>query len=174
MVEQNIELWKEIEGYSNYMISNLGRVKSLNYNRTKKEKIMKFNTHPNGYLMIMLSKNNKQKVFPIHRLVAEHFIPNPENKPCIDHINTIRTDNRVDNLRWVTHKENMNNPITKEKISKQVKQLTIDGKLVKIWNSNRDIEKELGYYHSTISYCCNGKQKTAYGYIWKYEGEKVA
>ena len=77
---------------------------------------MKLFTHSNDYLSVALRMNGVQKRINVHKLVAEAFIPNPENLPCIDHINTIRTDNRVENLRWVTHKENMNNPITKQKM----------------------------------------------------------
>ena len=110
------EIWKPIKGYEGlYEISNLGRVKSLNYKGTGKEKILKNTENSKGYLMVCLTKNGKQKLFKIHRLVAEAFIPNPENKPCIDHINTIKNDNRVENLRWVTNEENNNNPLTKKK-----------------------------------------------------------
>tara|TARA_R110000765_G_scaffold350658_1_gene440679 strand:+ start:44 stop:523 length:480 start_codon:yes stop_codon:yes gene_type:complete len=62
----------------------------------------------NGYMIVSFSKNGKQKKFVVHRLLAIAFIPNPENKPCIDHINGTKDDNRLENLRWVTHKENMN------------------------------------------------------------------
>lgn len=109
------EIWKTIKDYPNYQVSNLGRVKSLNYLRTGKEKILRINKDKDGYFQITLSKNGKVKTHKIHRLVAEHFIPNPDNKPCIDHINTDRTDNNVENLRWTTQKENCNNPITKTK-----------------------------------------------------------
>ena len=115
------EIWKDIKGYEGlYQVSNLGRVKSLerydSYNRKVDEKILK--TKENlGYIYVNLHKNGIQKGYKVHRLVAEAFIPNPDNKPCVDHINTIKDDNRVDNLRWVTYEENMNNPTTKEKCS---------------------------------------------------------
>ena len=112
------EIWKPIKDYEGlYEVSNLGRVKSLNYRGTGKEKILKNIENSKGYFQVSLVKFGKQKVFKIHRLVAETFIPNPEGKPCIDHINTIRSDNRVENLRWVTHEENNNNPLTKKKYS---------------------------------------------------------
>ena len=110
------EIWKpikEFEGY--YEVSNMGRVRSLNYKRTGKEKILKNIEDYKGYLEVVLTKNGKRKQFKVHRLVAEAFIPNPENKPCIDHINTVKSDNRVENLRWVTYKENSNNEKTLEK-----------------------------------------------------------
>ena len=110
------EIWKpikEFEGY--YEVSNMGRVRSLNYKRTGKKKILKNIEDYKGYLEVGLTKNGKRKQFKVHRLVAEAFIPNPENKPCIDHINTVKSDNRVENLRWVTYKENSNNEKTLEK-----------------------------------------------------------
>ena len=104
------EIWKDIQGYEGlYQVSNLGRV------RNSKNKLMKTYLR-NGYCRIDLSKEGKRSKHSIHRLVATTFIPNPENKPQVDHINTVRNDNRVDNLRWVTPKENMNNPITRNKI----------------------------------------------------------
>lgn len=112
------EVWKPIKDYEGlYEISNLGRVKSLNYGGTGKGKVLKNIERSNGYLGVRLTKNGKTKAFKVHRLVAEAFIPNPEDKPCVDHINTIKNDNRVENLRWATHKENMNNPLTKKKMS---------------------------------------------------------
>ena len=109
------EIWKDIEGYKGkYQVSDQGRVKSLNYNHTGYERVLKPRLTADGYLHVGLCKDNKMKNCYIHRLVAEAFIPNPSNKPCLDHINTIKTDNRVDNLRWVTHKENRNNLLTIE------------------------------------------------------------
>ena len=112
------EVWKPIKDYEGlYEISSLGRVKNLNYRGSGKGEILKNTECSDGYLMVVLRKNGKPKTFRVHKLVAEAFIPNPEDKPCIDHINTIRNDNRVENLRWVTYEENNNNPLTRKKRS---------------------------------------------------------
>lgn len=102
------EEWKPIEGYEGlYEISNFGRVKSLNYLRNYREKIL-INMRTNkGYLYVTLYKYKIQKHFQSHRLVALAFIPNPENKRCVNHIDNIRDNNITSNLEWVTHKENM-------------------------------------------------------------------
>lgn len=116
-----MEEWRPINGYEGlYEVSNLGRIKSLNCNHTKKEGILKLYNDKDGYLMVKLSKDKNNRLFRVHRLVAEAFIPNPENKPCVDHINTIKNDNRVENLRWVTYKENSNNPLTKKHINESL------------------------------------------------------
>lgn len=117
------EIWKDIVGYEGlYQVSNLGRVRScdkyVSYRwgeRLIKGKMLKPHFRGRGYIQYSLVNKQKQNNFYIHRLVAEAFIPNPDNKPCIDHINTDKTDNRVENLRWVTHSENSNNPLTVEK-----------------------------------------------------------
>jgi len=96
--------WKTIIDFPNYEINNLGDVKN-----TLRGKILKTTVSTDGYSHVGLYTNGKRKHYNIHRLIAIHFIPNPENKPCIDHINRIKTDNRLQNLRWVTYAENNQN-----------------------------------------------------------------
>lgn len=175
------EIWKNIEDNDNYMISNLGRVKSMERTvsfgwskRTIKSRILKPKDNGNGYKLVRIGN----KYLYIHRLTATHFIPNPDNLQEIDHINGNKTDNRVENLRWVTHKDNMNNPITKHKMNsckkKPVLQYTINNELINKWDSISDVEKKLNIDNSTIIRCCKGKQKTAGGYKWQYaENEMV-
>ena len=111
------EIWKDVVGYEGmYQVSNLGRVKSLRIRRHK-DGIMTTKVRKNGYVFIFLRLNNKRIWKSVHRLVAEAFILNPKNKPQIDHIDGNPSNNIVTNLRWVTAKENMNNPITLKRIS---------------------------------------------------------
>lgn len=172
------EVWKQVENYSNYEISNLGNIKG-------KKGLLKPSIK-NGYYFVGLSKNNQRKDFYIHRLVAEHFIPNPENKNYIDHINTDRTDNRVENLRWVTRSENMNNPITIEKCrkrelgkigkqhnkSKPIIQFTKQGEFIREWDCAMDVQRELGLNSGKINACCRGEQSTSGGFRWLYKSEE--
>ena len=109
-----MEIWKDIEGYEgHYQVSSKGRIKSIKkqVGRKESELIMKpFKTWW-GYQRINLTKNGKLKMYAVHRLVAQAFIENTDNKPFVDHINGDRTDNRVENLRWCTPKENSENSI---------------------------------------------------------------
>lgn len=124
MMENDGEIWKDIVGYEGrHQVSNYGRIKSLDINLHKRDgkiefrkgKILKASLSAFGYPQYCFSSSfGKRKLMRIHRVVAEAFIPNPDKKPFIDHINRIKTDNNVNNLRWCTGKENMNNPLTRE------------------------------------------------------------
>lgn len=196
-MSNNIEIWKPVVGYEGlYEVSNLGNVRSLNYRHTNTVKNLSLSLSKYGYFQVKLWKNCKGKVLAVHRLVAEAFVPNPDNKPEIDHINTIKTDNTIwlnedgsvnydkTNLRWVTKKENMNNPLTIKDLSKirignenaksiyrAVLQYTKDGKLIKEWASMNSAARELKISRSGIWSCCNGRNrcKSYGGYVWRYK-----
>ena len=102
------EIWLDVPGFPGYQVSNAGRVKSFRSG----ERILKQCNDSDGYPTVVLCGAIGKRTKTIHRLVALAFIPNPENKPEVDHINTNRMDNRVENLQWVTRKENANNPFS--------------------------------------------------------------
>lgn len=116
-----MEIWKDVVGFEGcYKVSNLGQVKSLERLvlnngglQRRQEKILKAHKDVRGYLSVVLCKDGKTFPRTIHRLVAEAFIPNPENKPIVDHLDTNPANNRVDNLRWTTQQENCMNPLTR-------------------------------------------------------------
>ena len=115
--------WKKIKDFETYSISDDGDVRN-----DKTRRILKKCKNEKGYEYVTLCKNGKAKNFKIHRLVAIAFIPNPLGLPCIDHINSIKTDNRVENLKWCTHKENNNNPLTRKNNSKSKKNMSKETK----------------------------------------------
>lgn len=170
------EIWKDIPGYEgHYKISNKGSVKSI-----KKNDILMKGAYLKGYKIISLWKNGTGRMFRVHRLVAMSFIPNPENKPCIDHVNGNRSDNRVENLRWVTPKENQNNPITKDKFNKRagkahhtkkVEQLK-NGIVINVFVSVHQASRYIQGSATNICAICKGKGKTYKGYGWRYKERK--
>ena len=178
-----------------YKVSNLGRILSLNYKNTGKAKLMTPVEIGNGYLRVKLYKNKEYKKCYVHRLVAETFLPNPENKPCINHkiegdegktLNMVffNEDGTIDKERttieWVTPKENSNygtrnerisKTMTNGKTSKVVLQFTKSGDFIREWPSAMEIQRQLGYDNGNISHCClgNTRLKTYKGFIWKYK-----
>lgn len=193
------EIWKDVVGYEGlYQVSNLGRVRSLWHDVWHKGKILKpsFDGKKN-YLFVGLHKNGKTTQRNIHRLVAETFIPNPNNFPCVNHINEIKTDNRACNLEWCTveynsnygnakknmiesrRKNNVQDEINKKikntkkknnsfSCEKPVAQYTTDGNLVATYASATDAERKTGISRGGIQRCCVGRYYQAKGYIWKY------
>lgn len=171
-----LEEWKSIRGYEGeYEISTTGKVRSLPRNYIHGIITIPTLRKPEfsgGYNRITLFKNGKRNRRPIHVLVAETFIPNPYNKPCVNHLNEIKTDNRVGNLAWCTHKENSNygNCRSKisEKVSKAVHQCDKSGNVLKTWKSMTEASSNLKKVNiSEISSCVSGKAKTAGGYVWR-------
>ena len=172
-----MEVWKDIKGYEGlYQVSNLGRVKRILFkNRMTekmKDKLLKPFRGKKGYLQVTLCKNNKTKLFNIHRLVAEAFIPNPDNLPQINHKDENKENNRVENLGFCTIKYNHNYGTGKqrqaEQIKKKVDQYDLQGNFIKRWNGMIDVQNELGINRNNINSCCLNIRKTAGGFVWKY------
>ena len=168
---ENNEVWKYILGYEGlYKISNKGRVKSIGYG---KERILKPANNGRGYLKVDLCKNGDKKWCLVHRLVAQAFIPNPNNLPEVNHLDENKENNRVENLEFCDRKYNCNYGTTKQrmikKLSKTVFQYSKDGEFIKEWKSVMDVERNLGYAQTNISSCCLGKYKSAYGFVWRYK-----
>lgn len=152
------EEWRDIEGYENlYQISNKGQVKSLGNGQTNsKERILKTRKNKRGYIQVNFSKDGKRKMFYVHRLVAEAFIPNPENKPIINHKSEIKTQNNVENLEWVSYKENSNYGTgkfrTASKNSKPVQCLDLETNKTTYYASHKEAEIKMNIGYGTISH----------------------
>ena len=192
------EEWRDIKGYEGkYQVSNLGRVKSLNYNKTGVEGYIAAE-NSRGYLRVGLSKKGKRKMFSVHRLVAETFIPNPNNYSQVNHKDENKQNNKVDNLEWCTPKYNSNYGTHNKKISEKLKgkekskehckklslvntKANSRSRKVKCITTNKIFdytEEAAKFYHihaTSISACCRGKRKSAGKHpvtgeklIWKY------
>ena len=171
------EIFKDIESYEGvYQISNLGRIKS--YFKNEEGKILKSCIHTQGYEMVNLYGDIKKMGF-IHRLVAKAFIPNPQNKKEVNHINGIKNDNRLENLEWATRSENElhahKTGLKKESRGKDnalsipVVQLTLDNVIVANYAGASEAARQIGGHQSDISSCCKGKRKTSLGFKWQYK-----
>jgi hypothetical protein len=178
------EKWKDIIGYEGfYMVSNLGRVKSLPKQAGfmfRKERILKPNVTHHGYHRVTLQKDGHIKSLAIHRLVALAFIKNPNMLPYINHKDENKTNNCVNNLEWCDVAYNNNDGTRTERMSrskingagsKVVLQYDTHGNFIKEWESAAEIERQLGFQHSNISSCCQLKPhyKTIGGFVWRFK-----
>ena len=163
-----MEIWKDIEGFEGYQISNYGRVKSLGNDKTRKEKILKGSKNGGGYLYVHLWKDGKRTMKKVHRLVAEAFIENPQNLPEVNHKDECKTNNNVLNLEFCDRKYNINYGTRTEKCSKRVDQINQQtGEVVRQWASTNECGRD-GYNQGAVAACARGERKQYKGYIWKY------
>ena len=148
---------RDVKGYEGlYAITSCGKVWSY-----RRQKFLTPKYHKDGYLRVNLCKNGKEKNFLIHRLVAEAYIPNPDNLPQVDHIDENKTHNYLNNLQWITGRNN----VRKSK-NKPILQYDLEGNFVKEWECTADVGRELCGH---ICDCLKGNRKTAYGYKWVYK-----
>lgn len=177
------EIWKDIKDYEGfYQVSNLGNVKSLerkvnskiknNSFVIKKEKILKKTINKKGYEMAHLSKKSKTKNKQVHRLVAEAFIPNPDNLPEVNHKDENPLNNNINNLEWCDRKHNINwgtrTQRAKEKMSKKINMYNLNNEFIKQFSGINEASRIMNISTNTICLCCQGKRNKAGGYKWKY------
>lgn len=173
------EIWKEVPGYKDLLlVSNYARIMKLPRFRSPYKIILKQSIIGNYYAVCMTIHKQQVKLY-VHNIVANAFLENNENKPCIDHIDTNRLNNIISNLKWVTHKENANNPLTKLHRSKRVAKYDKFGNLLCIYNSVQEASAENNISIPSISNVANNKTlkdgkgkyfkcQTAGGYVWSY------
>lgn len=160
-----MERWKQIKDFPDYEISTNGYVKSFKNN---KERILKNLKNHNNHLYVELRHNNERRVKKIHRLMAEAFIPNPENKPFVRHLNDIPDDNRLENLAWGDHMDNVNDAINNGKfdyLSKPIIAIKND-KIIK-YRSIMSASRDLGIKRYNIESCIDKKSSSFEGVVFK-------
>ena len=165
-------IFKDVAGYNGeYKVSDDGEVFSKRFDRPLKKTLTQ-----GGYYRVKLYKNAKGKTLSVHRIVAEAFIENPDNKPQVNHIDGVKTNNKVENLEWCTQHENLvhackNGLIDTSKAwhtnEKKVCQYDMNGNVIKIWESMSEAARKLNIQISSISFCCSGRIKSAGGYKWQ-------
>ena len=148
---------KDVVGYEGlYGVTSCGKVWSY-----RNKKFLESASNGKGYLFVYLCKDNEKKRCYVHRLVAEAYLPNPDNLPEVDHIDNNKSHNYLNNLQWITHRDN-----SRKSNNKQILQYTLNGEFVREWASASDVGKEVSTH---ICNCLKGRRKSAYGYLWKYK-----
>lgn len=175
-----MEIWKSIKGFEKYEVSNMGNVRFYRKNeyhimKPAKDKMKCYNGG-SSYMAVCLHNTHGRKKVYVHRIVAESFLPNPNKLPEVNHINGIKSDNRVENLEWVSKSENIIHSIrvlgrlsTNQK--KPVMKFDKLGNFIQKYDSISDASKDVGISFGLISEVCKKKRKSAGGYIWRYECE---
>ena len=169
-MNQMIHLVAPVKGYEGlYVVTSDGFVIGVKHNKALKPSIV------NGYSRVKLYKNAQPKTFSVHRLVADAFIPNKQQKDQVNHIDGNKANNTVENLEWVTQSENQihafqhglnTTTFANEATRKRVAQKTIDGKLLKVFESISEASRQTGIPAGNITHCCKGRIRHAGGFKW--------
>lgn len=177
------EIWKDIEGYEGlYQVSNLGRVKSLERRvRAKKpgttqrikERIRKFSYTTEGYAYVVLSKEGVHKTILVHRLVADAFVPNPDNLPCVNHKDEDKKNDTSDNLEWCTYSYNntykdVHRRRNLDNVKRMVIQYDLEMNEIKRWSLMSDACREYNIGPGNMAKCCKGERVHCAGFKWRY------
>ena len=169
-----METWVDIPEYEGlYQVSNMGNVRSLNWNKTGQSRNLFLKPHTRGYLQVELRRNGKRRMYTVHKLVARCFVGGYKEGLVVNHLNEDKTDNRAENLEWCTTAQNINYSRKNKKhpalkLLTPIAQFTSEGTLICVWNSATEIKHTLGFSDWSIKECCKGKRKQAYGYMWQY------
>ena len=190
---REIEIWTPIEGFERFEISNLGKIKNTNWHNTGKVVITEGSPNPDDYNIFTAHKGDEKKTFKIHRLVGKYYLPNPLNKPFINHkiegpegkkmnkvifnedmsinydLTTIEWCDRNYNNNYGTHNERVAKALRNHsKLSKSVLQYTVNGEFIREWPSTQECGRN-GFDYRMVSACCRGKRKSHKGFIWRYK-----
>ena len=173
------EVWKDIKGYEGkYQISSFGRVKTFRYRNSHKVGILKPQKNVRGYLIVDLKNHCNRKHFTIHRLVAQAFIPNPDNLPQVNHKDEDKTNNHVENLEWCTNEYNYNYGTARERLSEKLRSISkkarkpvictdLDGNFIKEYESVSAVEED-GHSCGVVSMVCRGLLNKHHNMLWHY------
>ncbi len=189
------EVWKQSR-FKNYLVSNYGRIKSLRrvfcpekpetyfYKRSYPERIVRMQRNKYGYITYRFSKEGKLHNGLIHQIVAEAFVQNPNNLPCVNHKNEDKSDNRVDNLEWCSASYNSNYGTCQQRRADSVREMrrnreiridqyTIDGNFVRHYSKKGEID-DAGYCLKTILRVCRKRQELSNGFVWRFTGDNFS
>lgn len=155
--------WRIIEEFPNYQINENGDIKSFRNNKVITNKL-----NHGGYHYVGLWYEGKLHSRLVHRLVAQTFIPNPDNKPQVNHVDSNKINNHVSNLEWCTQKENMKHRTEHEVNTKRVRQYDLEGNFIEEFKSLTIAASFIGSSKGTLSNACLGRKKTCKGYIWRF------
>lgn len=167
-----MEQWRDVVGYEGlYQVSNLGKVRSMNWRNTGAVQELSLKQRRDGYKQVELFKQGLSRMIPVHQLVARAFVPGFKDGLCVNHLDENKGNNSAENLEWCTQAQNIRHSAHKfglKSSTPPVLQLSMDGDVIRTWPNAVAIRKELGFNDWSIRCCCTGKRKQAYGFRWQF------